>query len=1399
MTVERMKQLEQQLLAEQHRCCQVIEHSEAVERQLADYQQIMAALQEEIKVREHMLAEVRISVEDREQQLEIQREECDAKHLAAVQATMDLESANQTVQALEVEISNRETVLQNMLRDIEYKEQKFSEVIASSSESRQLVSDMECKLSAQGTEMEILKCELDTRCQELQQVRTETEKFHDAGVTVDAFQQLQDQNVTLQSMVTELKGEMANLTTSLHQSEAECQQLRTSLHSTSFSSAEQKAAISSLEAQLTETDTQSQEEISQWKKKVWNISEQLSSCMAELEQLKESERITVGEKESMQTALSSKDEKLRTLSLQLEASEENVHQVRMELEAAASAHQMAVGKLQRQVEQSEMHVKEVEELLQSKDVVVVDTSAELDIARRQLEDAAQHDADRQQMFNDRETLLSNTIATLHQQLQESAARIETLSIKCREQDDEVDALMKKLNDSDSKIASLSENFREEEVQLVALTEELEACRAQAAEDKTSAEAEQQKTVDSKDAEIAALVESAHNQETQMKKYVAVIKKLKKQLDEEKVRREGLEKQSSSSLDDSFSSATEQFPAEIDEPEKPTDAAVSPQQPVTNATAVTGETPYSQPLDGESIKAATKQQISELTEINEQLQLEISKLESKSGEYEATVTHLNAAVATLTVDNETLKRDVENMSLEMKQASAISYAKIQELSTELNHQKGMAANVEQMREDIGRLESERLDTSRKLEAATTEMTVLRSELDARSDDVKQLNVRLVDEAAEKEYVKRELDCCKKSLAQLQTEHTSQTAQRAQLEHQLAATYDTLQQLSDDNTQLRRICESLNEELQSLRTDAAATRLAEETDRLHAECQEKETVMKDTQVGVEKLRGASAGDNEKSIEECSVLKCENTRLTEQCNSLVKRLEEQQNSFEALMNSAAERDEFATENKRLLGQLKVAEDYFNSFKQMQNKLEADKSRLEMEVGRLTDIVMKSEGTIQQLVTDLGAEREEFSLRESELEGSSEELQLEVARLAQQVETDADEAESLRSRNVEIEVQLKSLASERDSVEIQRNEYYEYSEKLAQEYELLKTECEELHQQKEQLIVEFRSYQDSAERKYVALSDQYDMLSTDISNYQELVESLRSKNALLEQQLQKTSADDLSQMSINRELEMERERIEDERRVHNEEVQSLQMHESTLLDEIKQLQLQIEEYSNTEEELLESQNRLFALQSENNSLRKSTSELEQRVQELGVIEAEQSALQERYLALLQDNSALIRQSKEMYEKLRSFKEMAENSGSPSAAEVAALKAEVETLQTELETAAQKDHECGQLRAELVALKLITQQQTAELQVLRASANQQISSDKSESPETVHHEPFATAGEPYPAAEVQPDLMLNEESARVHVVPVHSSSTSPKLTSDDRLPEVSHLKAQVTMLPDQL
>ena len=1410
--LERLKQLEQQLCIEQQQHRELIERHE---RKLVDCEQTIAHLEEEIKTKDEILAEVRISMEDREEQIGTLRAEFEAQQLAALQTSKDLEAANQTVQLLQVEISNRDATVQNMHRDIEYKEQKLSEVIASSSQSHQLIGDMECKLSAQNEEVQRLKHEFETSHQELQQIQAEIETFHAAGVTVDVYQQLQKENEELQSSVIDLKGDMANLVTSLNQSQTECQQLRDNLHKTSSTDSEQKMAILSLEAQLAEINAQSQEEISQWKAKVSSVSDQLNSCMAELEQLTERERIAAGEKESFEAALSGKDDKLRTLSLQLEASEVSVHQVRMELEAAASAHHMDVGKLQRQVDEGELHVKEMEELLQGKDCLAADMKTELEDVRKQLEYMMKQESEQQQTFVDRETFLSNSIAALHQQLETSAASVESLNMKCNEKDAEVLALVKKLDDRDTKIASLSENFREEELQLVALSEELEACRAQAASDKVSAEAEWQRIVDSKVAEIAALGESAKNQETQMKKYVAVIKKLKQQLQEEKEKREDLEKLSSSSLDESGMSVAEQFPTDSerpsvsDEPDKPEDAVVPLQQSATNTVVVSSETSCPQPYDAEGIKTATEQNISELRELNEQLQCEISKLESKCSECETAITHLNEVVVGLKGENDTLKASVENMSAAMKKASDISCAQIQEMFTELSHWKSIASDVEQMRKEVARSESEKLDAIAKVEAVTSEMTKLKGDLNARSEDVERLNTQLSDEIVKKESMKSELDNCREIQAKMQNEYTVVTDDRTRLEHQLASTRDTLQQLSDDNDRLRTSCETLKDELQILRAEA------ETTERIHVEYVEKEAVIKDMQVEVEKLRQASADSNWKSMEEYSVLKTENLHLTEQCNSLVQCLEEEQKKREACIRSATEKEAHLTEeSERLLQRLKLAEekntvleqrmkevesDYaknLDSFKHIQNEVVSEKMRFEMEVERLTDMVLKSEGTIQQLVAELGAEREEFSLRESELEGSSEELQLEVARLAQKVETDFEVLESWKNRNKEIEMQLTSLVSDRDSAERDRDEYYEQSRKLAQENELLKTECETLRQANEQLASEFQLNQDVAERKYAALSGQYDMLSTDISNYQEVLESLRSKNSLLEHQLQKTSADDAAQMAFNRELEMERERMENERRARTEELGSVRLRESELLSEIKRLQLQIEDYGNTDEELFESRSRVSALQTENDSLRRNVLELEQRVQELAVIEEEQSTLQERYLSVLQDNSALIRQSKEMYEKLRSFNELAENPSGQSATEVAALRAEVETLRSEHEHASRRDHECEQLRAELLALKAVTQQQTSELQALRASVSQQSFRDRSESSEHVHEELSLKASEHRRTAEHRPDLSLDEEAARVHVVPLYSSST-PKMTSDDRVNEISHLKIQVTTLPE--
>ena len=1410
LKVEQFKELQQQLLTEQQLCRELAESNEVLGRKLVGCEQTAAHLQDEIKTSDDALAEVRMNMEEREKQLETMRSELEAKQS---QTLKDLEAANQTVQMLEVEISNRDTTIQNMHCDIEYKAEKLSEVIASSSQSQQLVSDLECKLSARDEETQRLKCEMETSNQELQQTRAEIEKFHAAGVTVDVYQHLQEQNEILQSSVTDLREEMGNLVTSLDQSQSECQQLKDNLHLTNSSDTEQKAAIMSLEAQLMEINTQAQEGISQWKEKASSVADELKSCLAELEQLKECQKITAEEKESLQSALSDKDDKLRILSLQLEAGEESVHQVRMELEAAASAHQMATGKLQRQVEESELHVKEMDELLQVRDGLVTDMKTELESARKQLEGMTKQEAEQQQMFVDRETLLSNTIATLHQQLEQSAASIESLNVKCNEQASEVLALVKKLDDRDTKIASLSENFREEELQLVALTEELEACKAQAAKDEVSAEAEWRKIVDSKDAELAALTESARSHETQMKKFVAVIKKLKQQLQEERVKREDLEKQSSSTLDESGTSLADAEPSVTNEPDKPADPVVSLQQSAEHVVVVSSET-RPKPSDTEA-----EQQISELKEMNKKLQCEISELESKCSECVTAATNMNDVVAVLKEENRTLKADVENMSVEMRKASDISCAHVQEMSTELSHWKSIASDVEQTRKEVARVELEKSDAVAKVEAVMAEITKLKSDLEARSEDMERLNIQLSGEIAEKESVKHELDCCQEIHAEMQSEYTNISNDRTRLEHQLAVTQDSLQQLADDKEQLRVSCETLKEELQRLRTEAEAAKVMETTDTNRVEYEEKEKVIKNVQVEVEKFQQTTAVGNWKSIEEYSVLETENLHLTEQCTSLVKRLEENQIKYETCARSATETEgRLAEESERLLQKLKLAEESntvlelrlkevecahaknVDLFQQVQSELESEKARRETEVNRLTDMVLTSEGTVQQLVAELGAEREEFSLRESELEGSSEELQLEVARLAHKVETDVEVQESLRSRNMEIEMQLKSLVSDKDSVERERNEYCEQSRKLAEENEFWKTECEQLRQEKEQFVSEFQLSQDVAERKYAALSGQYDMLSVDINNYQELVESLRSRNSQLEQQLLKTLDDEAVQMAVRRDIEMEKKMMENERRAHSEELGSVCLRESELLSEIKRLQLQIEDYSNTDEELLESRSHLLALQTENDSLRKNVGELEQKVQELGIVEEEQSALQEHYLSVLQDNSALIKQSKEMYQKLRSFKELAENSGDQSAAEVAVLRTEVESLRSEREheNVSQRDRECEQLRAELLALKAFTQRQTSELQALQASAPQQSFDDRSESSESVHRE-SAKPSEHYRAAEHQPpELMLNNEAARVHVVPLHSS-TPHKPTSDDRINEVNHLKAQVNTLLEQI
>ena len=119
--MEQFKQLEHQLLVEQQQHREVVESSEVLERKLTDYVQTVTYLQEEIRAKDHILAEVRMNVEEREKQIETQRTEFEAQQLAALQTSKDLQTANETIQTLEVEIGNRDVTIQNMHRDIEYK------------------------------------------------------------------------------------------------------------------------------------------------------------------------------------------------------------------------------------------------------------------------------------------------------------------------------------------------------------------------------------------------------------------------------------------------------------------------------------------------------------------------------------------------------------------------------------------------------------------------------------------------------------------------------------------------------------------------------------------------------------------------------------------------------------------------------------------------------------------------------------------------------------------------------------------------------------------------------------------------------------------------------------------------------------------------------------------------------------------------------------------------------------------------------------------------------------------------------------------------------------------------------------------------------------------------------
>ena len=238
----------------------------------------------------------------------------------------------------------------------------------------------------------------------------------------------------------------------------------------------------------------------------------------------------------------------------------------------------------------------------------------------------------------------------------------------------------------------------------------------------------------------------------------------------------------------------------------------------------------------------------------------------------------------------------------------------------------------------------------------------------------------------------------------------------------------------------------------------------------------------------------------------------------------------------SSAEEERQREHELQRLTNKLEVSEvkngkllNKLKQFKEKTDRLElqlvqaqsspGDSSIVDGEIEMLKTRLASAEMNRQALTQDLDRERERYRNLEAEYQGTAEELQLELGRQMQQLENSKEEHADLAHAHETTLGELRAATKEKVASNSTAVKLRQQIEVLASEHETglgkVTTERDNLRESLEELRADVGSKTDSVARQNTDLQQQYDMLSADNDNYQQLVEQLKLKTARLQKEL--------------------------------------------------------------------------------------------------------------------------------------------------------------------------------------------------------------------------------------------------------------------------------------------
>ena len=213
----------------------------------------------------------------------------------------------------------------------------------------------------------------------------------------------------------------------------------------------------------------------------------------------------------------------------------------------------------------------------------------------------------------------------------------------------------------------------------------------------------------------------------------------------------------------------------------------------------------------------------------------------------------------------------------------------------------------------------------------------------------------------------------------------------------------------------------------------------------------------------------------------------------------------------------------NGKLLNKLKQFKEKTDRLElqlvQAQQSSAADSSTIDGEIEMLKTRLASAEMNRQALAQDLDRERERYRNLEAEYQGTAEELQLELGRQMQQLENSKEEHEDLAQAHETTLGELRAATKENTASNLMAEIRRQQAEVLASVHEAVMgkvtTERDNLRRELEELRADVGSKTDSVSRQNTDLQQQYDMLSADNDNYQQLVEQLQLKMARLQKEL--------------------------------------------------------------------------------------------------------------------------------------------------------------------------------------------------------------------------------------------------------------------------------------------